>query len=302
MLKSFTAFRVQEGWQAPSFGDLSDALARAVFRPCGPTERRTSGWVPPRGVDHGPLLETVGGQWLMSLMSETRPLPASAVRAELDLRLDALEVQTGRRPRGRVKREMKEQVEHELLPRAFTRQAETLVWLDPQARRLAIGTTTARLLDLVTTALAEAFDGQLPLAPLHTALSPSVAMGRWLLDREAPAGFTVDQDCVLKAPDESRAAVRYARHPLDTDEVRAHIAAGKRPTRLALTWRGRVSFALHDNGQLKRLALVDDVFESEAATPGGFDADAAIATGEFAPLIDDLIEALGGPAPEPVAA
>ena len=88
MLKSFTAFRVQEGWQPPSFAELSNALARAVFRPCGPTERRTSGWVPPRGIDHGPLLETVGGQWLMSLMSETRPLPASAVRAELDLRLE----------------------------------------------------------------------------------------------------------------------------------------------------------------------------------------------------------------------
>ncbi len=94
--------------------------------------------MPPRGVDHGPLLESVGGQWLMTLMSETRQLPASAVRAELDLRLDAVEAQIGRRPRGKAKREMKEQVEHELMPRAFTRKAAVTVWIDPRSRMLVL--------------------------------------------------------------------------------------------------------------------------------------------------------------------
>jgi recombination associated protein RdgC len=305
MFKSLTCLRVADAWEHPGVAALDESLSGHVFHPCGPTERLRAGWVPPRGVAHAPLAESIGGQVLMKLRVESRLLPASAVRQEVDLRLDAIEDETGRRPRGKRKKELKEQVEHELLPRAFTRQAETLVWLDPKARRLVIGTTTARLLDLVATALSEAFDGRLPMAPLHTALSPSVAMGRWLLDREAPAGFTVDQDCVLRAPDDSRATVRYARHPLDHAQVIEHVREGKLPLQLALTWGGRVSCLLTDEMRLKRLQFPD--LESEAGQAGGgrrsaggdedFDANAALATGELTRLLDDLLEALGGEAP-----
>jgi len=299
MLKSFTAFRVQEGWQAPSFGDLSDALARAVFRPCGPTERRTTGWVPPRGVDHGPLLETVGGQWLMSLMSETRQLPASAVRAELDLRLDALEAQIGRRPRGKAKREMKEQVEHELLPRAFTRKSAVTVWLDPRSRMLVLGTPSAKVADLVVAELLTVFEDRLPLAPLDTVQSPAGAMAAWLAARQAPAGFSIDLECELRQPDDSRATVKYTRHTLDTDDVALHLQQGKLPTSLAMTWADRVSFVLTDELKIKRVKFLDVDAESATGSAGdgeddAFDADAALATGELSQLMGDLLDALGG--------
>ena len=65
---------------------------------------------------------------------------------------------------------------------------------------------------------------------------------------------------------------------------------------LALTWRDRVSFTLTEGLQLKKIAFLDGVFEGRPQQPGdeGFDADAAIATGELAPMIDELIDALGG--------
>jgi recombination associated protein RdgC len=95
-----------------------------------------------------------------------------------------------------------------------------------------------------------------------------------------------------------KSVVRYARHPLDTDEVRRHVAEGKLPTKLALTWQGRVSFLLTDAMQIKKIAFLDGVFEG--VKPGkdeAFDADAAIATGELRQLIPDLIDALGGELP-----
>jgi recombination associated protein RdgC len=92
--------------------------------------------------------------------------------------------------------------------------------------------------------------------------------------------------------------VRYARHALDIDEVREHIAAGKQPTRLAMTWNGRVSFVLTEAMQIKRLAFDDVVFESTRGSKNhaddGFDTDAAIATGELSQLIPDLVQALDG--------
>ncbi len=74
------------------------------------------------------------------------------------------------------------------------------------------------------------------------------------------------------------------------------------PTQLAMTWNERVSFVLNDTGQVRRIKLLDVVMEG-VDKPGkdddGFDADAAILTGELAGLIPDLLAALGS---EPVAA
>jgi recombination associated protein RdgC len=120
-------------------------------------------------------------------------------------------------------------------------------------------------------------------------------MSEWLLSHEAPAGFSVDRECELKAADESKSVVRYSRHPLDTEEVRQHIASGKLPTRLAMTWADRVSFVLTEGLQLKKLAFLDVVFEAASTDKGDdFDANAAIATGELRKLLPDLLAALGG--------
>ena len=124
-------------------------------------------------------------------------------------------------------------------------------------------------------------------------------MAAWLSEQQAPVGFNVDRECELKAADESKAVVRYTRHALDTDEVSGHIAMGKVPTRLAMTWNDRLSFVLTDALQLKKLVFLDVVLEGADAAPGdgkddGFDTDAAIATGELGNMIPELLQALGG--------
>jgi recombination associated protein RdgC len=148
--------------------------------------------------------------------------------------------------------------------------------------------------DEVVTMLVKSLAG-LAVALIDTKVSPTTAMSEWLITQEPPAGFTVDRECELKAADESKAVVRYTRHPLDTDEVKLYVESGKLPTRLALTWDSRVSFVLTEGLQLKKLAFLEVVFEgtSGAGKDSGFDADAAIATGELRKMLPDVIEALG---------
>ena len=74
----------------------------------------------------------------------------------------------------------------------------------------------------------------------------------------------VDRDCELKAPDESRAVVRYTRHTLDPADLKRHLDNGLLPTKLALTWNDRVSLVLTESLALKRIALLDVVLESPA--------------------------------------
>lgn len=295
MFKNLIVYRIEPSW-SPSLEQAEAGLASARFVPCGASQEKSAGWIEPRGEAHGALAESVGGQWLLDYMIESKTLPASVVRRKVEERAAQIEAATGRKPGKKERRELKEDVTRELLPLAFTRHVRVAVWIDPIERRLVLDTGNAARADEVLTGLVKALSG-FGVALLNTRIEPATAMSGWLGSQEAPPGFSIDRECELKAPDESKAAVRYAKHPLDIEEVRQHIAAGKRPTRLALTWEGRVSFELTDTLQLRKIAFLDGVFDGAAPPDNkdeGFDADAAIATGELGQLMPALVEALGG--------
>ncbi len=298
MFKNTLVFRI-EHWDRPTLTEIEARLDGARFAPCGASQPESAGWVAPRGRQHGVLAESVGGQIILRLCSETKAVPGAVVKTELEAQLDKIEADTGRRPKGKAARQIKEEIVHTLLPRAFPKRAGTGVWIDTEAGLLLLDASSMKKADGVVTRLIELLGGGLRLAPLQTALAPATAMAGWLVEQEAPAGFSLDRDCELKQPDSEKATVRYARHTLDIAEVGEHIKQGKLPTQLALSWAGRVSFVLTEALALKKIKLLDVVLEGSKATTdkaedGGFDADVAIFTGELRQLIPDLIAALGG--------
>ena len=301
MFKNALILRI-ETWEPPERAAIEQQLQGQRFVACGASQPESAGWVEPRGKAHGTLLEQVAGHTVLQLCVERKPVPASAVKSLLDERAAKIEADTGRRPRGKALRELKEAIVHELLPRAFAKRSHTRVWIDAKAGFVVIDAASLKKADAVTTLLTELLGGGLRLAPVQTQTSPATAMAAWLATREAPAGFSIDRDCELKQPDSEKASVRYARHTLDIDELGEHIRQGKLPTQLALTWAGRVSFVLTEALTLKRIKLLDVVLEGAAKAEGDdhFDADAALFFGELAPLLPELIAALGGEAPSKV--
>lgn len=292
MFKNLIIYRISPTWDA-DLQAIEQALAKTPFQECGATQEKSSGWVPPRGEAHGALVESVGGQWILRFQSETKMLPAAVLARKVKEKAAQIEQQTGRKPGKKEAKELKDEAKLDLLPMAFTKQGATWVWIDPAARTMVIDTSSQSRADDIVSLLVEQLPG-LALALLDTQTSPQAEMAQWLLEQEPPAGFSVDRECVLKASDESKATVKYGRHPLDIEEVGWHIKGGKLPTQLALTWDDRVSFVLTEGLQLKKIDILDAVFAGQAQDDGGFDADVAIATGELCKLIPDLIEALGG--------
>ncbi|MEY4750068.1 MAG: exonuclease [Pseudomonadota bacterium] len=304
MFRNLLIYKLAPGWTA-DFSALDAALSAVPFTECGSTQPVSMGFVAPRGLAHGAVVESVAGQLHASLAIEKKLLPGSVVKRRIDEIASQMERETGRRPGKKQQRELKDQVVLELLPRAFTRRGTVRVWLAPEAGLLLIDAASAGVASEVITQLVAALTGpqhaSFNVLPLHTAVSPAVLMRDWLsAGGEPPAVFSIDRECELKSADELKSVVRYARHPLDTDEVRQHIEAGKTPTRLALTWNSRVSFTLTDTLVLKKIEFQDVVIEGRGeradSAAENFDADAALATGELLGLISDLIEALGGEA------
>ena len=295
--KNLQIYRLPAPW-AIDLAKLDEQLARGGFAKCASHEPMSRGWVAPR--KDGALIYANNRQWLLSLATEQRLLPSSVVNDEVRELAEVLTETQGYAPGRKQLRELKERVTEELMPRAFTRKRSTFVWIDPQNGWFIVDAGSQGKAEEVVEHLRFCLD-ELPLKLLHTHVSPQSAMADWLAGGEAPGGFTIDRDCELKAVGEEKSAVRYVRHPLNDEvsaEIKAHLAAGKLPTKLALTWDERISFVLTEKLEIKRLAFLDllkeEAEKSAEHADEQFDADFALMTGELTRFLPALIEALGG--------
>jgi len=297
VFKNVMAYRIGPNWNA-TVPEIESALAANRFVECSPGQDKSVGWTEPRGVAHGPLLESVGGQWIAKLLIETKAVPSSVVKRKAELHAKDIEEKTGRKPGKKEQRDMREDILHSLLPQAFAKQAAVMVWINPKDRLLAIDAASSSKADEVITQLVRALPG-LDLNLLQTAMSPQTGMAAWLLatdTQDLPPALSVEKECVLKSGSEDQPMVKYTRHVLNTDEVRKHVREGKLPTQLGLSWEGKASFVLTDNLQFKKVNFLDGT-EPEAIGYEGddkFDADVVLSTGTLGPLIQDLVNALGG--------
>ncbi|MYM34876.1 recombination-associated protein RdgC [Duganella sp. FT94W] len=296
MFKNLQIYRLPAPW-AMTADALASMLASQAFTPPSSNELLRQGWDAPR--PGGGLVHTVNKQMLLLLRTEKKLLPATVVNQVTKARAAELEEAQGFAPGKKAMKELKERVADELLPRAFSIQSTTPVWIDPVNGWLVVDAASPAKADEVIKLLLKAVD-RMPLESLRVKRSPVGVMTEWLQTDEAPAGFTVDQDATLRATGESKAQVAYKKHTLEPDDVRRHIAAGKQCTRLAMTWDSKISFVLDESLAIKSVKPLDVLLENDKGTIRNdderFDGDFMLMTGELSKLLTELVEALGGEA------
>ena len=292
--KNLQIYRLPVPWNI-GLDALCSQLERSPFVKCASNQPMSRGWVSPR--KDGAMIYANNRQWLIALSVENRLLPSSVINEVSQERADEIRDQQGYPPGRKQMKEIKERVTEELMPRAFTRKRSTFVWIDPYNGWFIVDAGSPTKAEEVIEHLRHCLD-EFPLKPLRTQLSPTSAMANWLAGGDAPSGFTIDRDCELEEVGEERARVAYKRHPLEGDQVRQHLAAGKLPTRLALTWDDRISFVLTEKLEIKRMAFLDllkEQAEKDAEhADEQFDADFALMTGELSRFMPHLLDALGG--------
>lgn len=289
--KNLRFFRLHADW---SVDNIDEAIAAQAFTPGSSQDPIRLGWT--NAHDESDLVHRVNGQILLCAKAEKKLLPATVINQIARTRAKDKEEEQGYKVGRKQMKELKEDLITELLAKAFSIERRTLVWIDPENRWLAVDAAAAATADEVMGLLAKTFS-LFPAVPVYTEHSPASAMTGWLADFTIPYPFSIDQDTELRASGESRSVVRYARHNLDSDEVRKHIIDGKQCTRLALTWADKISFVLTDGLEIKRLAptdLLTDSHDSSQDEAQDFDGLFLLMSTELNVLLNELLEALGG--------
>jgi recombination associated protein RdgC len=295
MFKNLQVYRLPANYSLTAAA-LIEMLTPQVFAPCSSNEVMRQGWVPPRA--DGPLVYSINKQLILNLRKQTKVLPGSVVAARVKEMAAELEEAQGFAPGKKATKELKERAFDELLPKAFSKDTHTSVWIDPVNGWLVVDSSSPSAADDVLKLLLNAID-RFPVESWRVQRSPVAMMTAWLELDEAPAGFTMDQDATLRATGESKASITYKRHALEPDDMRRHIKAGKQCVRLAMTWDSKISFVLTESLAIKSVNQLDVLTEKSDVTRNAderYDGDMTLMTGELAKMLAEVTEALGGDA------
>ncbi|WP_456416385.1 recombination-associated protein RdgC [Thiolapillus sp.] len=277
---------------------LEERLEKKPFRPVMDMEPAFTGWTEPLGKEGRQLVHSLGNCILLCARKEEKILPAAAVRELVEARAAEIEEREERKVRAKERRELRETVLLEMIPRAFSKSSCQYAYIDSKNGWLVVDSASPgraeELIDLLRECL-----GSFPVVPLQVREAPDAIMTEWLQQGETPAEVQIGDECELRDLVEDGAIVRVRREDLFSEEIRAHLEAGKRVMRLALTWDERVSFVLDEKFQLRRLRFQDVVLD-EAGEAGAetfaerFDADYRLMTGELNRLLLRLTTLFGG--------
>ena len=292
-------FRNLTLFRFPTSLDLSDLdtqLEQTRLKPVGALELSSRGFISPFGRDGEALSHRIGDALWLTVGSEDKLLPSSVVNDLLQKKLAELEQREGRKPGGRTRKRLKEDLVHELLPRAFVRPGRTDALLDLEHGLCVVDTSSRKSAENVVSEIRHAL-GSFPALPLNAEVAPRAVLTGWIAGEPLPDGLSLGDECELKDAADKGAVVKCQRQELTGEEIGKHLESGKQVTRLALTLDDHVSFVLGEDLVLRKFKLLDGAVDQLESTErddlrAELDARFALMAGEVKRLFSVLEPAL----------
>ena len=276
--------------------DLETQLATCALKPVGLLELSSRGFVAPMGQHHEALDHAIDGTHWLTVGGEDKLLPGAVVNDLLQKKLAAIEEKEGRRPGGRTRKRLKEDLVAELLPRAFVRPVRSDALLDAKLGVIAVDTSSRKNAESVVSEIRRAL-GSFPALPINAEVAPRAILTGWIAGDALPEGVSLGDECELRDPSDNGAVVKVQRMELSGAEIAKHLESGKQVTRLALVLDDHVSFVLGEDLVVRKFKLLDgavDQLESSEREDVRAELEArfALMSGEFRRLFLVLEAAL----------
>ncbi len=253
--------------------DLDAGLVDFALKPVGAMELSSRGFISPFGRNEEALSHRIGDALWLAAGSEDKILPGSVVNDLLQKKLAEIEEKEGRRLGGRARKRLKEDLVHELLPRAFVKPGRTDAMLDLAHGFIAVDTSSRKSAEAVVSDVRQAL-GSFPALPLNAEVAPRSILTGWIAGDPLPDGLSLGDECELRDPVDHGAVIKCQHQELQSDEIAKHLEAGKQVTRLALTLDDHLGFVLGEDLVIRKLKFLDGAVDQlESADRDDFRAE-----------------------------
>ena len=273
-------------------------LLGAGFKGCNRMDILATGWTPPLGRGSSQLVHAANAYLMICARKEEKIIPAGVVKQLLDDKVAEIETTEDREIYRRERMRMKEDIIVTLLPHALSRITDQYAYIDTRNGMMVVDAASPARAEVLISQLRTTL-GRFPATPVSISQSISAVMTRWLNGETLPNDIELGNECELKHPDPTGGVVSCKHQDLGAGEIRNHIKNGKYATRLALQWKERLSFVLHEDLSIKRLRFEDIIMEAEDDTVADdaatrFDLDFTLMTLELNEFLPELFAMLGG--------
>ena len=238
------------------FSQLDELLPEAALKPVGPLELSSRGFISPFGRGEEALSHRISDAIWLSVGGEDKILPGAVVNDLLQKKLLEIEAKEGRKPGGKTRKRLKDDLLHELLPRAFVKPSRTDALIDLEHGFIAVDASSRKTGENVVSEVRRAL-GSFPALPLNAEVAPRNVLTGWIAGEPLPEGLSLGEECELKDAMEGGAVVKCQNQELQSDEIAKHLEAGKQVTKLALVLDDHVSFVLGEDLIVRKLKFLD---------------------------------------------
>jgi recombination associated protein RdgC len=234
---------------------LAAALHPGRAKPCGPNQTKQQGWASPYGFHDEDLVVTVGNYHLLAFQEEKKMLPISMLKEKLANKVHEIEKEEGRPLSKKEQKKIRDDLQFELLPQAFSQKKLHWVILDTLHDRLLMSTTTESITDAVRVLLKRAFP-EFSAYPLKAEDKTADCFKACLL--EAPRkNWTLGTACVFVDNANQQQAVHIKQQNLTEPDILNHLAHHKSVQSIAMTWQDSLQVTLHDDLTLSNIKCLE---------------------------------------------
>lgn len=252
-LKQFQVFHFSFDF----FQDLAPKLAKHHLSACPPHARMTHGW---KKVDEQNYSLSVNDFHTCLFGKEERILPAAVIHNELEKRLQ----QQGQNLKRHEKQQLKQDVEFDLLPKAFCVQKKTIVIFDQKNQRMFIEATSPTQNEMILAYIYKTLGQSASMTPFNPIDNINRLWQKWLANPATLPHFLQFSDRMQWIDaDDPQKQIRC--QGIDWGaEQQQWLEQGYIPKELSFIWRERIQFTLGPKFIFKRVQSIEDFSEHEA--------------------------------------
>lgn len=294
MANNLRFYRIHSEWP-DSEEALHAKLENTTFKPCSAFSELSFGFEPPVEGAGDLLCRRLAGADLVQLRLQSRVLPVAAVKEALVEREAAFKQRTARDPSRKEKRDLKDEVYADLLPKALLKSDRIRAFYLVSDKILAVATQSAtnaeRLLDKLRESL-----GSLQAVPLEFKQPVSSLLTQIFLG-DGPDEFALGRECRMRDASDTRSSVNWMDMDLADRAVRNHVKSGLSIDRLAVRFDTVLGCSIDQELVVRKLRLegIEELDELDDEDPlARHDAEFTLLSGLVARLLVSLKKRLGG--------
>lgn len=263
--------------------NLEEALQAHRFVPCLDLQVASHGWS--AVTEEGTLVHTAQAFKMLRFTLEKKTIPSSAFKVQLNARLAEMAKAQGFQPGRKVRKEVAEELQDELLVRQLAARKDVQVLVDTVKRRVLVDSTVPTVVGEICRSLAIHGGIELYACLVFGAALTSVA--REALD-DGLGEFELDDRAAVRFPGEQGPLTSWRQTDLADSSFSAALNRDATVTELGLVHGDKVSFVLSADGAIKCLKPTD-ILRTAAKDAADFDAGVVLAGLTLRALVDDLI-------------